>query len=51
MAEIRHLILFIHPPVTYLYHRLLEQAPNIAANAVEIVASRPSDVTTTTCVI
>ena len=51
MAEIRHLILFIHSPVTYSYHRLLEPAPDIVTSTVEIAAAGASDVTTAACII
>jgi len=51
MAEIRHLILFIHSPVTYSYHRLLEPAPDIADATIEVAASQASDETVAACVI
>ena len=51
MKPIEHLLLFIHTPVTYSYHKLLRPAPAIAANFRRLLASRASEATTAACII
>ena len=51
MKPIEHLLLFIHTPVTYSYHKLLRPAPEIAANYRRILASKASEATTAACII
>jgi len=51
MNPIKHLILFIHPPVTYSYHKLLEPAPEIAANCRDLMASKTDDAGAAVCIV
>ena len=51
MTPIKHLILFIHPPVTYSYHKLLEPALEIAGNCRRIMASKADHAATAVCIV
>lgn len=51
MKQIKHLILFIHPPVTYSYHRMLEPAPDISAKCLAIARDRRADETAAVCIL
>ncbi|MBN2312043.1 MAG: hypothetical protein JXR94_23900 [Candidatus Hydrogenedentes bacterium] len=51
MKPINHLFLFIHPPVTYSYHRLLEPAPDVGANCLAIANAKSADETTAVCIL
>jgi len=51
MAPIKHLILFIHPPVTYSYHKLLKPAPEIAADCRRNMIAKADDTATAVCIV
>ena len=48
---VRHLVVFIHPPVTYSYHRLLEPAPKVSAACTQLAVEKSQDKTTAVCVL
>lgn len=49
--EIHHVLLFMHPPVTYSQHKLLRPAPEIAANWHTILEAKGGDTTAAVCII
>jgi len=51
MPALRHLLLFIHPPVTYSYRQLLRPAPEIAARWLRILEERAGEKSTAVCII
>lgn len=48
---IKHLLLFMHPPVTYSYHKLLRPAPEIAKRWHAILAEKAADESTAVCIV
>jgi hypothetical protein len=48
---IRHILLFMHPPVTYSYHKLLRPAPQIAKRWHALLAERAEEETTAVCIV
>jgi len=51
MNPITHLLLFIHPPVTYSYRQLLRPAPEIAAKWIRILEEKSAEKFTAVCII
>lgn len=51
MAPIKHLILFVHPPMTYSVRKMITPAPEISANCRKVMASQANDITKAVCII
>ena len=48
---IKHLLLFMHPPVTYSYNRLLKPATTVDANWKKELAKQGADKSTAVCIV
>lgn len=48
---IRHILLFMHPPITYSYHKLLRPAPEIAKRWHALLADRAGEESTAVCIV
>jgi len=51
MKTIEHLMLHIHPPVTYSYHRELAPAEDIAENCIRAMVARAHDDGVAVCIV